>query len=129
LIEESKMTDVQKAVGVELEAPGYVKLTAVLALSLALVAYIVPVLGVLAVTPFTIVLGCIALYGGDFKYLGVATIVLIVVNLMISPTFWLNVAAGATDPGAAANRFLTYFDIGGVIVMLVLLVYGKKRTA
>jgi hypothetical protein len=121
------MAEVQRVLVVEQEAAGYVKICAVLALILAIAAYVIPVIGVLFITPFAIVFGCIALYGGDFKYLGAVTIFLIAVNLLISPTFWLNIGAGVTIVDASGNRFLTYFDIGGVIAMLGLWLYGKKE--
>jgi hypothetical protein len=46
----------------------------------------------------------------------------VVINLVISPTFWLNIGAGATIANAGSNRFLTYFDAIGVVAMLYLAV-------
>jgi apolipoprotein N-acyltransferase len=109
----------------EEESSGYVKVTAVLAVILAAVAFIVPVAGVLFVIPLAIIFGAITLYGGDYKGLGLVSTILIVINLLISPTFWVNVAAGADN---AANRYLTYFDVIGVLAMFVLLARRKKRT-
>lgn len=56
---------------------------------------------------------------------GLYTLIIVIVNLVISPTFWVNVAAGS-DPGAEASRFLTYFDVIGVIAMLALLARRRK---
>ena len=103
------------------ETPGYAKAAGVIGLILAILGMLIPVFGVLFVTPLAIVTGAIALYAGS-KGLGVAALILIVLNLVISPTFWLNVGAGATQAGAAGNRFLSYFDAIGVVVMFVLLV-------
>ena len=114
---------------VEWDPPAYVKLTAVFALICAIISFAVPVLGVLLVIPLAIILGTAALFGGDFKYLGLVTIILIVVNLAISPSFWLNIGAGSMQPDAVANRFLTYFDVTGVIVMSVLFARRKQARA
>ncbi|HVA15274.1 MAG TPA: NHL repeat-containing protein, partial [Stellaceae bacterium] len=86
----------------------------------------IPVLGVLFVTPIAIVLGAVALYGG-YKVVGVATLVVVIVNFLISPTFWLNLLAGASESGASGNRWLACFDIGGVGVMLYLSVRKPRR--
>lgn len=114
---------------VEWDPPAYVKLTAVFALISVIISFVVPVVGVLFVTPLAIVLGSVALFGGDFKSLGMVTVILIVVNLAISPSFWLNVGAGSTQPDAVVNRFLTYFDVIGVIVMFVLFARRKQSRA
>jgi hypothetical protein len=79
------------------------------------------VIGVLFVTPLAILLGAAALYGG-YKGMGIATLIIVVINLVISPTFWLNIGAGATMANAGSNRFLTYFDAIGVVAMLYLAV-------
>ena len=114
---------------VEWDPPAYVKLTAVFALIASIISFVVPVFGVLFVTPLAIVLGSVALFGGDFKSLGLVTVILIVVNLAISPSFWLNIGAGSVQEEAVANRFLTYFDVIGVIVMFVLFARRKQARA
>jgi len=82
--------------------------------------------GVLFLTPIAIVLGSVALYGG-YKVVGVTTLVVVIVNFLISPTFWLNLLAGASESGASGNRWLAYFDIAGVIAMLYLTVRKPRR--
>lgn len=103
------------------EIPGYAKACGILSLIVAIVGVVIPVVGVLFITPIAIILGAIALYGG-YKGMGIATLIIVTVNLIISPTFWANIGAGATFAGASSNRFLTYFDALGVIVMLYLAV-------
>lgn len=109
----------------EEEALAYVKITAVLATIAAIIGLVVPVAGVLFITPLAIIFGAITLYGGDFKSLGLCTLIIIIVNLVISPTFWANVAVGS-EPGGEVNRFLTYFNVIGVIAMLALLARRRK---
>jgi hypothetical protein len=107
------------------EVPSYAKACGILALIVAIVGVLIPVIGVLFITPIAIILGAIALYGG-YKGMGIATLIIVTVNLIISPTFWANIGAGATFAGASSNRFLTYFDAIGVIVMLYLAVRKRK---
>lgn len=107
------------------EVPGYAKVCGILALILAIVSVLIPVIGVLYFTPLAIILGVVALYGG-YKGMGIATIIVVVVNLIISPTFWANIGAGAKFAGASSNRFLTYFDLIGVVIMLYLVVRKKQ---
>lgn len=108
------------------ETPGYAKVCGILSLVVAIVGVVIPVVGVLFITPVAIVLGAIALYGG-YKGIGIATLIINVVNLIISPTFWANIGAGATFSGASGNRFLTYFNVIGVIVMFVMVVRTPRR--
>lgn len=107
------------------EAPGYARVCGILALILAIVGVLIPVIGVLFITPPAIILGAISLYGG-YKGIGVATLVIVVVNLVISPSFWLNIGAGASYHGASGNRFLAYFDAIGVVAMLYLVARRRK---
>jgi hypothetical protein len=100
------------------EIPGYAKASGIIALILAIVGFIVPVLGVLFIVPIAIILGCVALYGG-YKGIGIAVLVLAAVKLIISPTFWLNIGAGTMD-GAGANRLISYVNIIGIIAMVYL---------
>src|SRR3990170_8589982 len=85
------------------EVPGYAKACGILSLITAIVSFLVPAVGVLFIVPIAIILGAIALYGG-YKGVGIATIVIVAVNLIISPTFWLNIGAGAKFSGASSNR-------------------------
>ncbi len=101
------------------EVPGYAKACGILSLIAAIISFLVPVAGVLFIVPIAIILGAIALYGG-YKGVGIATIVIVAVNLTVSPTFWANIGAGAQFSHASSNRFLTYFDIIGVVVMIFL---------
>ena len=107
------------------EVPGYAKVAGIIGLILAIVGVIIPVGGVLFVTPLAIIAGAIALYG-HYKGMGIAVLIINVLNLIISPTFWLNIGAGATIANAGSNRFLTYFDTIGVIIMFVLVVRKQK---
>jgi hypothetical protein len=94
-----------------------------LALALAVAGVFIPFLGVLFLTPIAIILGCVALQGG-YKVVGVTTLVVVIVNFLTSPTFWLNILAGASEPEASGNRWLAFFDIAGVVAMLYLAARG-----
>jgi hypothetical protein len=106
------------------EAAGYAKICGILSLILAILAFIIPLFGVLFVAPLAIITGCIAMYGGS-KGLGIATLIILIINFVVSPSFWLNIGAGASQPEALANRLLTYFDVFGCIVMIGLVI--RKR--
>jgi len=110
---------------VQSESPEYAKICGILGLILAIVGVLIPVAGVLFITPLAAICGAIALYG-YYKGMGIAILIINVVNLMISPTFWANIGAGTTFANATSNRFLTYFDAAGVIVMFALLVRKRK---
>jgi hypothetical protein len=107
-----------------LEVPGYAKIFGVLGLILAILGFVIPVFGVLFVTPLAIVAGATALYG-QYKGMGIAVLIINVINLIVSPTFWLNIGAGAAVASATANRALTYFDVAGIIFMFGLLVWKR----
>jgi hypothetical protein len=106
-------------------ASGMTKACAVLALILSLVAFVVPFFGVLFIAPLAIIFACIALYGRDFNSLGLISAILIIVNYFISPTFWANIGAGASN--GAPNLFLSWFGLLGSITMLGLIVWKYTR--
>jgi hypothetical protein len=108
------------------QIPAYAQICGILALALAVAGVFIPFVGVLFLTPIAIVFGCVALYGG-YKVVGVTTLVVVIVNFLISPTFWLNIVAGASESGASGNRWLACFDIAGVIGMLYLTVRKPRR--
>jgi hypothetical protein len=112
---------------VQAETPAFAKTSGIIGLILAIVAVFIPIVGVLFITPLAIIAGIIALYGNCMGF-GIAILIINVVNLMISPTFWANIGAGASFEGAAGNRALTYFDVIGVIVMLFLAVRPRRTT-
>lgn len=93
----------------------------IVAFSLAIIALIIPVVGVLLVTPVAIVFTILALVGGYKEKYIQAAILIIAINLVISPSFWLNIGASFSS---VLNAALTIFDIAGVIVMVYLL---KKK--
>jgi hypothetical protein len=66
------------------EAPGHAKVCGILGLILAILGLIVPVVGVLFITPLAIAAGVIALYG-QYKGMGIAILIINVLNLLISP--------------------------------------------
>jgi len=107
------------------EVPGYAKVTGIAGLILAVVSVIIHVAGVLFLTPLAVIMGSVALYG-HYKGIGIAILIISVVNLLISPTFWLNTGASSTISGVSGNRFLTYLDLIGVIVMFTLVVRRRK---
>lgn len=106
--------------------PAYASVFGVLALISAMLSFLIPVIGPLLITPFAIVFGLIALFGGA-QGMGAVTIVIIVVNLIISPTFWVNLYVGGTQVDAGFNRSLANFDIWGVVLLFVFLILGSRR--
>jgi len=110
----------------ESEVQGYAKVCGVLALALAIAGFLVPVVGVLLITPIAIGFNLAALFGG-YRGVPIATTVLVLVNLIVSPTFWLNVATGAIVPNALLNQLLSYLDLAGVIGMFCLIAWPRRR--
>jgi hypothetical protein len=107
------------------EIHGYAQVCGILAIALAIAGCIIPVVGVLFITPIAIVANAVALHGG-YRRVALATAVVVLVNLMVSPTFWLNVAAGAMGPDFNPNRVLSYFDAVGVVAMLSLIAWPRR---
>src|SRR3989344_8593053 len=101
--------------------PAYATISGILALILAILSFLIPVIGPVFITPFAILFGMIAMLGGA-KGWGIATLIIVVVNLVISPSFWANIWAGEAEPDAYLNRFITYFDAIGVILLFVFVV-------
>ena len=97
------------------------------ALIAAILAAIIPVFGVLYFSPLAVILGIFAMKGGAKGY-GIAVLVIVTVNMIISPTFWLNIGAGSMMPGAGANRMVTYINVFGVLGMILLLFTGRVWT-
>jgi hypothetical protein len=108
-----------------MEIPAYAKICGIMALIMAVLGVLIPIVGVLILTPIAIILGILALYGG-YKGMGIATLILVAINLVISPTFWVNIAIQTTNEGATINRFLTYFNLLGLFVMLYLVPKKNK---
>jgi len=106
------------------EIHGYAQVCGILAIALAIAGCLIPVIGVLFITPIAIVGNVLALHGG-YRRVALVTTVIVLVNLMISPTFWLNVAAGAMGPDFNVNRALSYFDAAGVVAMLSLIAWPR----
>jgi len=108
------------------DIPAYAKIFGILSLIIAVLSFLIPVVGTLFITPVAIIFGAIALLGGS-KGFGVASLIIIVVNLVISPTFWINLYTGAAQAGAVSNRFISYFDILGIILMFGLVVFKSRK--
>ena len=108
------------------DVPAYAKVFGILSLIAAILSFLIPVIGTLFITPAAIIFGVIALFGGS-KGFGVASLIIIVVNLIISPTFWMNLYAGAAQAGAVGNRFISYFDVLGIILMFGLVVFKSRK--
>lgn len=82
----------------------------VLALIFAVAALIVPFIGPIFLTIPASIFTMVAFYKGD-KKLGTIAFGIIAVNLIISPSFWLNLAAGAGMREASPNRVMAILDI------------------
>lgn len=106
---------------------GYAAVCGILAIAPAIAGFLVPVIGVLFITPVAIVFNSAALYGG-YRRVALVTLVIVLVNLMVSPTRWLSVAAGAAVSDAAPNRFPSYFDLAGVVAMFCLVAWPRRVT-
>ena len=78
--------------------------------------------GVVVIAIPAAILGIIALYGGDRK-LGMTVFIIVAVNSIISPSFWLNLWAGAADGGSAGNPNMLFaiLDILSGLAMIPLL--------
>jgi hypothetical protein len=99
---------------------GLTKAMAVVAIILAIASFLVPVIGVLFLAPLAIICACVALYGSDFNSLGLVSAIIVIVNYIVSPTFWVNIGAGAQSGGP--NLFLSWFGLLGSIAMIALIV-------
>ncbi len=109
-----------------IEGPtGATKVFAVLALILAIASFLIPFLGVLFLAPLAIICASLAIYGSDFNSLGLVSAILIIVNYIISPTFWANIAAGAQ--GSGPNLFLSWIGVIGSVAMIALIVRRYTR--
>jgi hypothetical protein len=68
------------------EVAGYPQVCGILATGLAIAGFLVPVIWVLFITPLAIVVNAIALYGG-YRRVTLVTVVIVLVNLMVSRHF------------------------------------------
>jgi hypothetical protein len=107
------------------EPSAVTKTFAILAIILSLSAFMLPIVGVLFVAPLAVICACIALYGSDFNSLGLVSAILIIVNYIISPSFWANIGTGTQNGGP--HLFLTWFGIIGSIAMIGLIVRKYTR--
>lgn len=99
-----------------------------LALVAAIAAFLVPFVGVIFITIPAAMLGIIALYGGDRK-LGMTVFIIVAVNIIISPSFWLNLWAGAAGQGVSSsnpNMVLAVLDVLSGLAMVPFL-FIKRR--
>lgn len=85
------------------------------------------VFGVIFMTIPAAILGIIALSGGDRK-LGMTVFVIVAVNIIISPSFWLNLWAGSADQGLLQNPNMVFaiLDILSGLAMVPFL-FIKRR--
>ena len=97
-------------------AAGYSRLCGVLGLILAILGFVIPAYGVLLGSTAAAVLGVGALWGGS-SGLGIATLILVVLNCVISPTFWLAMSLG----GETGLDVLAWVCVAGVVAMLILI--------
>lgn len=107
------------------KVPAWARALGVLALVGAITALLIPFVGPIFLTIPAAVLGMIALYGGDRK-LGMIVFVILAVNLVISPSFWINLVAGAAYTEASSNRLFAILDVVSVIGMIPFLFIKRK---
>jgi hypothetical protein len=107
------------------KVPAWARAFGVLALVGAIVAFLVPLFGIIFVTIPAAILGFIALIGGDRK-LGITVFIILAVNPLISPSFWLNVYIASANSTAAPNTFFAYLDVACVVLMIPALFMKRK---
>lgn len=110
------------------KVPAWARAFGVLALVAAIVAFVVPFVGVVFVTIPAAILGIVALSGGDRK-LGMTVFIIVAVNVIISPSFWLNLWAGSAGSGASSsnpNIVFATLDVLSVLAMIPFLFIKRK---
>jgi hypothetical protein len=88
----------------EREIHGYAQVCGILAIALAIAGFLIPMIGVLFVAPLAIVMNVIALYGGCMRIAFVRAML-----VLVSPTFWLNVAARRGGASGASQSSAILF--------------------
>jgi hypothetical protein len=105
--------------------PLYATLCGIFALVAAILSFLIPIAGPLFITLIAVFLGGIAILGGS-KGLGVATAVIVTVNLVISPSFWISLT-GSNQNGGNANFTIAFIDIIAVILLYVSMAFRPKN--
>jgi hypothetical protein len=95
---------------------GYARLCGALGLILAILGFIVPAYGVLLGSSAAAVLGIGAVYGGATG-MGIATMILVVLNCVISPMFWIAVEFGG-DTGLDAFAWISVASVGVMLILI-----------
>jgi hypothetical protein len=124
-VEARRINPIRTATAVS-GVPAYAAIFGIFALITAILSFLIPIIGPLFITPFAIVFGLIALFGGA-RGMGAATFAIVVVNLIISPTFWVNLYVGGTQADAGFNRSLANFDIFGLALLFIFLIVSSRR--
>lgn len=107
------------------KTPAYAIVLGVFALIASILAFLIPILGTIILTPIAILFGILALLAGA-KGIGVASFLILAVKLAISPTFWVNLWIGANQAEAGSNRLLSWIIVIGMLMMFVLLFKKSK---
>lgn len=100
---------------------GYAVACGVVGLILSILGFIVPIYGVMFGSAGAALFGVMAVYGRS-RGLGIAILVLVAVNCVISPTWW----AAVSVPEATGSWALAWISVLGVVSMLVLLARPTK---
>jgi hypothetical protein len=99
--------------------------TTVMAISgllISVAGFNIPIIGVAFVTPFAIIPTVIALLKGDFKNCAAISAILIVVNYLASPTFWMMFPNGFRSTASPLDILFVWFDIVGSLILILLLI-------
>lgn len=99
------------------DVPGYARILGVTALIFAILGVIIPIFGVLVLTPISILLGGIALWA-RYRGIGITILVINAVNLVISPTFWINIGFSTSKHGVI-SRLITDVDVLGILILML----------
>ena len=94
----------------------------------AIAAFLVPFFGVIVITIPAAIVGIIAWYGGHRKW-GMTVFIIVAVNIIISPSFWLNLWAGAAGAGTSSSNPNMVFAILDMLsgLAMVPFLFMKRR--
>jgi hypothetical protein len=110
------------------EVPAYATVFGIFALITAIVSFLIPIIGPLFITPFAVICGIIALFGGS-RGMGIATTIIVTINLIISPSFWLSFYTGTAQAGTNSNSIWGMVLIICTVLLYVALIISRKTKA
>lgn len=79
------------------------------------------------IIPLAMIFNIIALRGG-LKGMGKATLIILTVNLIITPGFWMNILVDFSKPYAWVDLLITYICVIGIVLMFVFTVRKRGKS-